>query len=337
MKVAIVGAAGGIGSVVSDLLSTSEDVDILLIDDLSTGQLENFTVVENRRTLIKSNFLDVEDSVFKDVDTIILLCAVSSLAECQKNPTKALTENLLTTSRAIELAIKFGLRIIFSSTSAVYEENKELPFIESMTVNPNLIYSNSKLFSEKLLSSAVITNDISVTILRFFNVFGPRQDVMRLNPPLVNYLVREVTKGRVPRLFAGPTQGRDYVYVNDVAELLLKVIRSTSGNRETYNVCSGQSITILQILEVLEKYFGHKIEVLWGDPSSLWDAHDDLFNVAKPLSRSRVRDETQKTSVGNPEKCKADFGWLAKTDVLSAIEAELPEMERKYREMLTRE
>ncbi len=337
MKIAIIGAAGGIGSVVSDVLSAVEDIEMLLIDDLSTGQIENFAVLANRRNLIKSNFLDLEEAVFGDVDIILLLCAVSSLAECQKNATKALTENLLTTSRAIELAVKFDIRIIFSSTSAVYEENKSLPFSESMTVNPNLVYSNSKFFSERLLLSAALTNEISVTILRFFNVFGPRQDVMRINPPLVNYLVREIIQGKVPKLYAGPNQGRDYVYVNDIAELLLKVICSPAGNGEIYNVCSGKPTSIMQILGVIERYFGHKVKVEWGEPGSLWDGHIDLFEVPKPLSRNRVREETQKNSVGDPTKCETEFGWKAKTDVLAAIELELPEMERKYREKILRD
>ena len=82
--------------------------------------------------------------------------------------------------------------VIFASTSAVYENNKESIFSENLEINPRLLYSLSKKMGEEICESYRTNYDMKITTLRFFNVFGPRQDIHRKNPPLLNYLVREV-------------------------------------------------------------------------------------------------------------------------------------------------
>ena len=112
-------------------------------------------------------------------------------------------------------------RVIFSSTSAVYENNKEFPCSENDEVSPSLIYPNSKLQSEMLCKSYVETYGLDVVILRFFNVYGPHQDLKRKHPPLIGYVIRELFYDRTPVLHSNGFQERDYVYTQDVAARML--------------------------------------------------------------------------------------------------------------------
>ena len=330
MKLAIVGAAGGIGSVLSDFLSENKNFDLFLIDDLSSGKLSNFSSQKNREQLVKADFLEIDDNLFSDIEVLILLCATSSLAECQVRPESALKSNVITTNKAIEIAKKFGTRIIFASSSAVYESNIEIPFKESHSIKPNLVYSNTKYLSEHLLESASVTNAINVIAIRFFNVFGPRQDFQRKNPPLINYLVREIVNDRKPLLFSHLNQARDYVYVNDLVLLINKILLQSFSGYDVINACSGKGLTINDILLVLEKYFNKKIEVEWGKPEELWRNQKELFEGTNSLDLSRVKNETLKTSIGDPTKALTKFGWRTSTTVTEAIYAELDYMVQNY-------
>jgi nucleoside-diphosphate-sugar epimerase len=331
MKIAIIGAAGGIGSVLADSLRENDKFSLLLIDDLSTGKLNNFISRKNKEALVQVDFLEIDDSLFSNVDVIILLCAVSSLAECQLKPELALKSNVFTTNKAIEIAKKFGTRIIFASSSAVYESNLEIPFKETHPIKPNLVYSNTKYFSEHLLESASLTNKIDVIAIRFFNVFGPRQNFERKNPPLVNYLVREIVNSRKPELFANVNQARDYVYVNDLIHLVKLILNESFEGYDVINACSGKGLTIGEILAVLERYFKERIDVEWGEPQYLWSNQKELFKGVKNLELSRVGSETLKTSIGDPAKAFLKFGWTASTKVTDAIYGELDFMVKNYK------
>jgi len=328
MKVGITGAAGGIGSCLSDALF-ERGIETVLIDNLSGGSLENFEHRDNANSLQN---VDIRDSAalfpfLSEVDVIVHLAAISSLAACQKNPVEALSVNVGGTAACVNIATKTGAKMIFASTSAVYENNKVLPFSEDDFIQPSLVYPMTKRFSEDLLFGQQLTNNLNFLNLRFFNVFGPRQDVKRANPPIINYLVREHVLGRKPKIYAPPSQARDYVHVFDIVEMLMKFIASEAAypNR-TYNLCSGRSISIDEIFNSLEQGFGEKIEFEQGEPSFLWEMHTELFEGALPLKLQAVEKETLKESVGNPERSASELSWSARRNVLEEITNSVPEM-----------
>ena len=194
-------------------------------------------------------------------------------------------------------------------------------------MNPLLTYPQSKHFSEQMLKSARITNSLEYVALRFFNVFGPRQNFHRTNPPLINYLVREIVMNRIPTLYAPLKQVRDYVYVGDIAELILGLLRkNVSLPNETLNVCSGIGTSISDIVSSLEIAFGKQIEFHKGNPEDLWEKNTDLFAGKLPLQKSEVKNETLKTSIGDPSFCATTLGWTAQTNILSQIQKDTPEM-----------
>jgi len=328
MKVAITGAAGGLGSVLSDLLRLN-GIDLVLIDDLSSGSLNNFSSKENKEALVKSDLKSEKETfhLISDCSHIVHLAATSSLAECQLNPLAAIQNNVGITSSIIRYATLSGAKIIFASTGAVYEKNVIFPFKESDPVYPLLTYPQSKYFSEQMLKSAKLTNSLEYVALRFFNVFGPRQNFHRTNPPLVNYLVREIVMNRIPTLYAPLNQVRDYVYVGDVAELILKLLqRDLSLPSESINVCSGVGTSISEIVSSLAQAFGKQIKFHKGNPEDLWEKNIGLFNGKLPFQKSEVKNETLKTSIGDPTYCSAVLGWKAKTNILSQIQLDTAKM-----------
>jgi UDP-glucose 4-epimerase len=328
MKVAITGAAGGIGSVLSDLLRLN-GISLVLIDDLSSGSLGNFNSKENSESLIQFDLKNQEETLrlIADCTHIIHLAATSSLAECQLNPKTAIENNVGVTSSIIRCASISGAKVIFASTSAVYEKNIVFPFKETDPITPLLVYPQSKFFSEQMLSSARMTNSIEYVSLRFFNVFGPRQNFHRTNPPLINYLVREIVMNRMPKIYAPLNQLRDYVYVGDIAKLILQLLQSDcSLPNEAINVCSGVGTSISEIISSLELAFNTKIDFHKGDPEDLWEKNTDLFSGKHPFRKSEVKNETLKTSIGDPAYCASIFGWEAQTNVLRQICLDMPEM-----------
>jgi len=328
MKIGVTGAAGGIGSILADHLFEL-GYELVLIDDLSTGSLLNLRNEQNRKNLIV-NDLSEFSVVLKSLENcnlIFHLAAISSLAQCQLDPAKAISVNVGSTAVICEIARITGAQVIFASTSAVYERNTTLPYSESDSVGPVLVYPFSKLTAEQHLRNSFESCGVSSTIFRFFNVFGPRQDFRRPGPPLVNFVVREICMGREVIIYAPMHQARDYVYVNDVVELLTSVV--TQNKVEgcvTLNVASGRLITVQEILQAVEGGLGCEIHVRQSTPSLLWERHKALFEGCFPLNSQIVVDEALKQSLGSIATCKQLLGWEATSDVLVKIVEDAPAM-----------
>ena len=203
MKILLTGAAGGIGSTLGYYLS-SKGHHLTLIDNLRNGYLENLSIDEKqfgqfyKLDICDPNILNLLDG---DYDCIIHLAAITALPDCETNAVDTMNINVSGTINILECARRWAVpHIIFASTSAVYENNKEEVFTESLEINPRLWYSLSKKMAEEVCESYRTNYNMKITTLRFFNVFGPRQDIHRKNPPLLNYLVREIKKGNIPIL-----------------------------------------------------------------------------------------------------------------------------------------
>jgi nucleoside-diphosphate-sugar epimerase len=225
MKILITGAAGGIGSTLGYYLH-KKGHDLILVDNLRNGYLENLKI--DGETFGSFYQIDINSIEFyglvkeKNPEVVVHLAAITSLPDCEVNSGECIRINVEGTVSVIEACRKSGVfRIIFASTSAVYENTEvslEAGFDESDDINPRLFYSLSKKMAEEICLSYIQNYGMDILILRFFNVFGPKQDIHRKSPPLINYIVREFKKGRTPVLHSDGNQSRDYVYSEDVAE-----------------------------------------------------------------------------------------------------------------------
>ena len=212
MKILITGAAGQIGSGLSKLLIENGH-DLTLVDNLRNGYLENLKDDANE-VIAPFYEVDITSGEFflkcgDQYDVIIHLAAITSLPDCESNPLETLRINVSGTANVLEFAREFDVpHVIFASTSAIYENNDTEVFTEDLEVNPRLYYSLSKKMSEDLIESYRENYGMTVTILRFFNVFGPDGDQTRPNPPLLNFAYscllytspspRDRTRSRMP-------------------------------------------------------------------------------------------------------------------------------------------
>lgn len=317
-NVLITGGAGFIGSQLGYVLHKAGHA-VTLVDDMSDGQEDNLTIDgEQFGTFIQ---LDVRDSKMADVmagqDVVFHFAGTSSLPKCQANPGAAYDNNVTATVKLLELARKLGLRrFIFSSTSAVYENTKEVPFSEDAPLAPDLVYASTKLAAEHACKSFAATTGLDVAIMRFFNVYGEHQDIHRTNPPFLSYLSREVVHGRHPGLFNQTDAARDYVYVGDVIDMLQRVMVSdTPQSGDVYNVCSGTGHSVPKLVDLFSTITRQSIDPTYQDPTLFWDKFPDIFEGAFPLSRERLKHEVWKHSIGDPSKAHAAFEFRASTSL----------------------
>ena len=310
MNIILTGAAGGIGSTLGFYLH-KQGHKITLIDNLRNGYISNLHQSNSfYGTFINKSINDplLKNSIKGNFDCLIHLAAVTSLPDCQINAFDAYEINVAGTASMLELARERDIpKIIFASTSAVYENNKEKIFTEDLAVQPTLNYSLTKYMAEKICNSYRELYDMEITTLRFFNVFGPRQDIHRKNPPLLNYLVREVANNRMPILHSNGNQSRDYVYVDDIVKLI-EICLSKRVN-STYNVCTSKLVSVKDIVSYVAKAFGHEIKPSYRDASMLWNTYPQLFEGNFPLKKSIVTKETNKYSLGSNKKACEDLNW----------------------------
>jgi UDP-glucose 4-epimerase len=329
MKILITGAAGGIGSTLTHKLN-SLNHDLILIDNLRNGYLENL-IDENKKLPGKFHKICINSLEFNEIvqrelpDIIIHLAAITSLPECEVDPKECIRINVEGTVSILKSAAKFGVkRVIFSSTSAVYENTNttEKGFFEDDTLNPTLFYSLSKKMSEEVCESFRKNYGLDVQILRFFNVFGPKQDLYRKNPPVINYIVREFYNGKVPILHSNGEQKRDYIHIDDVINLILKFTDlDKKFDEHIYNVCSNRLISLKEIVECIRKSnieFFEK-EVIFRDSNKLWENFNDLFSGVYNLKESVVEKEVNKLSLGNNSRCFTLLGYDSSNEIEKKI------------------
>ena len=205
-----------------------------------------------------------------------------------------------------------------------YENNKEQIFTENLNTNPRLWYSLSKKIAEEVCESYRINYGMNITTLRFFNVFGPIQDIHRKNPPLLNYLVREIKQGRQPVLHSTGEQTRDYIHVDDVVKLIDICLEKKPN--DTFNVCTGSLLSVNQIVKYVCETFNSSITPIYREASKLWDTYPDLFSGDYPLDKEIVAKETNKYSKGSYQKAKEILGWEPNTDLETLIKKSAMEM-----------
>ena len=224
-------------------------------------------------------------------DCIIHLAAITALPDCESGVSDTIHTNVAGTANIMECARKWNVpHVIFASTSAIYENNKEQIFTENLEVNPRLWYSLSKKMAEEVCESYRINYGMNITTLRFFNVFGPRQDIHRKNPPLLNYLVREIKQGKQPVLHSTGEQARDYIHVDDVVKLIDLCLEKKPN--DTFNVCTGSLLSVNQIVKYVCETFDSSIKPIYREASKLWDTYPDLFSGDYPLDKQIVAKET---------------------------------------------
>ena len=324
MRIMITGAAGGIGSTLGYYLHLKNH-NLILVDNFNNGYRQNLTI--NGTSFGDFVELDIRNThaligLLHDVDVVVHLAAISSLPDCEKNVAECMSVNVAGTASVLDACRKANTKkCIFASTGAIYEGNtpEQSPFHEDLPINTKLWYPTSKWMAEEICERYRENYKMNIPVLRFFNVFGPRQDIHRPHPPLINYLVRELSASREPTLHGTGNQSRDYVHVDDVVKLIELVIDSDSANT-VFNVCTGKMLSVRDILAQIQLTMKTSLQANWRESNRLWDAYGDLFSGEYPLDKKLIEAETDKFACGTFDKATNILGWQPNTDLLAMLD-----------------
>jgi UDP-glucose 4-epimerase len=253
-KVAITGGAGFIGSNLSGRL-ISEGYKVVIIDDLSTGLLSN--IHEDRSTFKQISITDSMSlfTAIKDCEIIFHLAARGSVPRSIKNPIATHEVNATGTVNVLEIARATGAHVIFSSSSSVYGRNMQLPKDESMWLGPMTPYAASKLAAEGYVQAYASAYNVSTTLLRFFNVFGPRQRPDHEYAAVLPKWIWLAMQGKPIDVYGDGTASRDFTYVETVLDIAMTAMKEKVITEGAMNLAYGNRIFLNQVIEILKKHF----------------------------------------------------------------------------------
>lgn len=263
MKVLVTGAAGFIGSHTVDVLA-AEGHQVLGIDSFRTGRLENL-----KQALSGGSFELVEADITGSpilsrlVETwrpraIIHLAGLVSVVESIAEQELNYSLNVHATHLVAQAARVEGVeRVVFASSAAVYGRVAQQPIAESAPKNPLSPYGWAKLASEALLFSAAQSSAYTAQCLRYFNVYGSRQDPSSPYSGVLSIFAQRAIAGQPLTLFGTGEQTRDFIHVSDIAKANVLAATCPLGASHVLNICTGKAVTLLEILDVLRTRFAN--------------------------------------------------------------------------------
>jgi UDP-glucose 4-epimerase len=240
MKYVVTGGAGFIGSHIVEAMAKKHE--IVVIDNFISGKQENLCVLPDKIQVIRGSITDLNmlNNACKDADGIFHLAAIASVARSVDDPMATHETNLTGTLNVLLAARDCGVRkVVFSSSSAIYGDDPTLPKREDMSPSPLSPYAVSKLAAEYYCSVFSELFGVNTVSLRYFNVFGPRQDPKGEYAAVIPKFISRLLHGRNPLIFGDGKQTRDFVYVKDVVEANIRAMQSPATG--TFNIGSGIS------------------------------------------------------------------------------------------------
>lgn len=250
----ITGGAGFVGSHLIERLLQHDGAKVVCLDDFSTGSMRNIASFKKNKNFIfikgDANNFKTLNSIFKkySLDCVFHYAATVGVLRTVENPTLVL-EDIQGIKHILELSQKFKIKkVIFSSSSEVYGEPVEIPEREDGHVNPKMPYAVVKLVGEQYLKAYYDKFGLPTCSLRFFNVYGSRQDSSSYGF-VTGVFIRQALKGGPLTVFGDGTQTRDFVYIDDNISSSLKALVSPKTNGEYINIGTGRPITILDLAE----------------------------------------------------------------------------------------
>ncbi len=297
-KVLITGVAGFIGSNLADRLINEGRYEVIGIDNLAYGKKEQ--IPED----VKFHKVDIRDKniyyLFKDVDFIFHFAAKNSIIDCQNNPVDTADINVAGTVNVFEACrLNNVKKVIYAESSAMYEGSEVLPSPET-AVRPQSFYSVSKFATMYFAEAYSRFYNLKSTALRYFCVYGPRQDYRRTIPPVFSSFIIKLLKGEQPTIFGTGEKRRDFIYVDDINDFHIQCMEDERTTGKVFNLGSGKNYSINEIYNIIS---------------------DLLKNNIKPVYKSDQPGEAFANLADITEAKK--LGWQPKTDLNSGLYASI--------------
>ncbi len=293
-KVLVTGASGFIGShLVEELVRRGANVRAFVKNNSSNniGSLEKLTEDISEKVEIVFGDIQNRENVKRavyEMNLVFHLGALISVADSYKNPREYMDVNAIGTLNILEASREYKIeKIIIASTSEVYGNGGNKIINEDFPLNPRSPYAASKIAAEKITESFYYSYNLPVSIIRLFNVFGPRQSIKPLIPAVINHGIRN-EKIQITDL----NSKRDFVYVADAVDAFIKTAESDKSNGETINIGTGTASSVKMILEILSKIL-----------------EKDLF---KYVELGNLKNKDEKLLICDNKKAKKLLNWEPK-------------------------
>ncbi len=276
----VTGGAGFIGSHISERL-VRDGHRVRVFDDFSAGKAENLISFKDDVEIMRADVRDktaLAEAV-KDVEVVFHQAALGSVPRSVADPVTTHDVNITGTLNVLLAARDAGVRrVVFASSSSVYGETLELPKHEKMQPQPLSPYALSKLAGEYYIKVFKQVYGFEAVALRYFNIFGPRQDPNSHYAAVIPRFAMALLTGDQPTIYGDGLQSRDFTYVENVVEANLLASEAEGVAGQAFNIACGGRYTLLELLNQMKEFLGSQIEPL-HEPMRAGDVRDSQASI----------------------------------------------------------
>jgi nucleoside-diphosphate-sugar epimerase len=311
MRYVVTGGAGFIGSNTVDELVRRGD-SVVVLDDLSAGREENLADVRNKISFIKGSINDLEAvrRAMHEADYVLHLAARTSVPRSIKDPLETNRINIEGTLNVLVAARDAKVkRVVIAASSSAYGETPTLPKVETMQPQPISPYGVTKYVGELYAQMFGRVYGLQNVSLRYFNVFGPRQDPGSPYSGVLSKFCTAFLESTEPVVFGDGEQTRDFTYIENVVQANLLACQAPDANGRVINVGTGIRISLNQTLQLLREISGNNLEAKY-DPARDGDIRDSQADVT--LSRELLQYDP---TVNFIEGLRRTFDWYKESQV----------------------
>jgi len=267
-KYLVTGGAGFIGSHIVETLVERGDA-VRVLDNLTTGKKENLEAVAGRIEFVEGDIRDPETCAraVKGVDHVLHEAALASVVRSVEDPLLTNAINVTGTLNMLLAARDAGVKsFVLASSSAVYGDDPAMPKVEGREGRLLSPYAVSKLVDEKYAQAFHALYGLNTVALRYFNVFGPRQDPFSQYAAVIPLFITKILGGERPVVYGDGEQSRDFIFVENVVRANIEAAGSASAAGEVLNVACGDGMTVNSLLKAVNEVLGTKVEAVHADP-----------------------------------------------------------------------
>ena len=301
----VTGGAGFIGSHIAERL-VRDGHGVRVLDDFSSGKNTNLESFVEGIEIVRGDIRDARlvNEASQGVEVVFHEAALGSVPRSVADPLSTHEVNITGTFNVLLAARDAGVkRVVYASSSSVYGETPVLPKHEEMTPQPLSPYALSKLVGEHYAQVFKQVYGFEVVPLRYFNIFGPRQDLESQYAAVIPRFITALLTGNSPVVYGDGLQSRDFTYVDNVVDANLLAAEADGAAGKTFNVACGGRYTLIELLERLKELIGSEIEAT-HEPSRAGDVRDSQASIeaAQQVLGYRV-------SVGFEEGLRKTVDW----------------------------
>jgi len=277
----VTGGAGFIGShLAEELLRRGERVRI--VDSLITGKRQNLAHLQQAEFL-EGDLADLEvaQRAVQGVDFVLHQAAIPSVPRSVQDPITSNRANIDASVNVLVAARDAGVRrVVYAGSSSAYGNTPTLPKNETMPTAPLSPYALQKLVAEQYCQMFTALYGLETVTIRYFNVFGPRQDPSSPYSGVISLFIRALVEGRRPTIYGDGGQTRDFTYVANVVDGVLRACEAPAASGEVINVATGGRISLKQLFEALNQLTGAGVEPIYADTRA-GDVRDSQADIGK--------------------------------------------------------